>query len=320
MMAVSPLTISLSPLGEGDPSRWFIPTPVGNTSSGFQAELLDRFIPTPVGNTREQAAVQPPGRFIPTPVGNTYQDDYLHVPRPVHPHACGEHGSPFSLGSPASRFIPTPVGNTMGTDRPLATDPVHPHACGEHRIATPGHVQSTRFIPTPVGNTSGDDTRLHMRAGSSPRLWGTLLGLAVSSIHQSVHPHACGEHCHGLESATDVPVHPHACGEHAQQQFPTLNANVRFIPTPVGNTHQGQIARSLDRFIPTPVGNTRAAASMLSSSPVHPHACGEHLEPHASPAGTQRFIPTPVGNTCHGQSRSDDSCGSSPRLWGTPSR
>ena len=111
------------------------------------------------------------------------------------------------------------------------------------------------------------------------------------------------------------------------------------------------------RFIPTHVGNTMCQVAFISPTPVHPHACGEHIDPSAticlnygsSPRmwGTQtqletktwreRFIPTHVGNTfyfpssCSMASVHPHACGehafvdlegqsfvgSSPRMWGT---
>ena len=73
-----------------------------------------------------------PFRFIPTHVGNTAQHHLSRGMRPVHPHACGEHGahlislsrlcgsSPRMWGTLSRagvedvdrRFIPTHVGNT----------------------------------------------------------------------------------------------------------------------------------------------------------------------------------------------------------------
>ncbi len=113
----------------------------------------------------------------------------------------------------------------------------------------------------------------------------------------------------------------------------------------------------MERFIPTPVGNTACGSSAPSGSPVHPHACGEHIklieirkkESGSSPrlwgtpsapwpvTAAQRFIPTPVGNTLadltvhvlvtvhphacgehsHTPCVKSQSAGSSPRLWGT---
>ena len=112
-----------------------------------------------------------------------------------------------------------------------------------------------------------------------------------------------------------------------------------------------------DRFIPTHVGNTGQLPGRRSARPVHPHACGEHLEtglqlfanlgssprmwgtlPRLRDGGTRgRFIPTHVGNTpdrgrpaglnpvhphACGEHRSHYRerhwwIGSSPRMWGT---
>ena len=111
------------------------------------------------------------------------------------------------------------------------------------------------------------------------------------------------------------------------------------------------------RFIPTPVGNTTVGRARPYSTPVHPHARGEHSCPSCrprSPSGSsprpwgtlvaaqqaldvERFIPTPVGNTptvckprctatVHPHARGEHtrtprakstSRGSSPRPWGT---
>ncbi len=104
------------------------------------------------------------------------------------------------------------------------------------------------------------------------------------------------------------------------------------------------------RFIPTHVGNTGRAHPARSSRPVHPHACGEHLNmtwPLEKPTGSSprmwgtrtpcrsfdagvRFIPTHVGNTYPPPGRRarctvhPHACGehvrlggSSPRMWGT---
>ncbi len=55
----------------------------------------------------------------------------------------------------------------------------------------------------------------------------------------------------------------------------------------------------IKRFIPTHVGNTVQIVPPLPSRTVHPHACGEHFEGN-------RINIVPLG--------------SSPRMWGTPSR
>ena len=111
-------------------------------------------------------------RFIPTGVGNTADLVGTACPRPVHPHGCGEHDSPYAskgqvggssprvwgtlcrmrIGASRNRFIPTGVGNTCYLSTPRDADTVHPHGCGEHLSA---------------------QDRKSWRAGSSPRVWGT---------------------------------------------------------------------------------------------------------------------------------------------------
>jgi len=58
------------------------------------------------------------------------------------------------------RFIPTGVGNTDAGCPAFADRAVHPHGCGEHL---------QRFLAGSVN------------AGSSPRVWGTLLSLTKTT-------------------------------------------------------------------------------------------------------------------------------------------
>ena len=213
---------------------------------------------------------------------------------------------------------------------------VHPHACGEHLIRR---------------------SRLSTIAGSSPRLWGTLEIMGRFLLRIQFIPTPVGNtgtiECAVLESS----VHPHACGEHPTtfcNHAPINGSSPRLWGT---HCHQQPECQDL-RFIPTPVGNTRMERRRRTNRTVHPHACGEHTPPHysdlvsigSSPRlwGTlllnngdgqvERFIPTPVGNTtCRpsvllyravhphacGEHRtvfctSYRISGSSPRLWGTP--
>ncbi len=151
----------------------FIPTPVGNT---FRPAEVCRQAPVHPHACGEHSLAMAPIeamtgssprlwgtrnydkhpirglRFIPTPVGNTLGRVPEAIKRPVHPHACGEHGCIASLycasvgSSPRLwgtlryvkrflsfiRFIPTPVGNTALCQAFFIVYSVHPHACGEH--------------------------------------------------------------------------------------------------------------------------------------------------------------------------------------------
>ncbi|CAB1083951.1 hypothetical protein D1AOALGA4SA_11485 [Olavius algarvensis Delta 1 endosymbiont] len=113
-----------------------------------------------------------------------------------------------------------------------------------------------------------------------------------------------------------IPVHPHACGEHVHHTGDVLK-NLGSSPRLWGTRSSGSLESRDMRFIPTPVGNTIATSVHRTAQSVHPHACGEHksriqassLTRGSSPRlwGTppirtnkvcdKRFIPTPVGNT-----------------------
>ncbi len=205
------------------------------------------------------------GRFIPTHVGNTSWQPSRLRRMPVHPHACGEHGS----GTPRSycvagssprmwgtrrqladgalnlRFIPTHVGNTGKPHLRLLRSPVHPHACGEHGIANSRH--------------DGD-------SGSSPRMWGTRVEAARALASAAVHPHACGEHCPLSGSMKSIPG-----------SSPRMWGTLRPVCADT----------DLRRFIPTHVGNTTGVTACARCNAVHPHACGEHpCPPQMIQAGT----------------------------------
>ena len=174
----------------------FIPTRVGNTAGGG---LFHRFSSVHPHACGEYSAARlmalckhgssprvwgilplsPPAfkgrRFIPTRVGNTEYPPNPMLTPPVHPHACGEYstGLPSQMWSYGSsprvwgillhvanrglreRFIPTRVGNTRRRTRSAYGQTVHPHACGEYGFHRIGCV---------------------VCPGSSPRVWGILVG------------------------------------------------------------------------------------------------------------------------------------------------
>ncbi|SPD36487.1 Hypothetical protein DSVG11_2410 [Desulfovibrio sp. G11] len=197
--------------------------------------------------------------------------------------------------SPPMRFIPTPVGNTPDPPADPGPDPVHPHARGEHeRLCFP-------YCYCP---------------GSSPRPWGTLLGIRPQTFRKRFIPTPVGNTRDHKADRQARPVHPHARGEHWSECFRISN-NHGSSPRPWGTHADEYLPPNGSRFIPTPVGNTCARGSARRSSTVHPHARGEHAVNRLSsspkfgssprPWGTlpkavaqaqaERFIPTPVGNT-----------------------
>ena len=193
------------------------------------------------------------------------------------------------------RFIPTHVGNTEYEAAEQRETKVHPHACGEHR-------RSGR-----KGWITG---------GSSPRMWGTQPHQQQTyTIYRFIPTHV-GNTALRYSLSAPSSVHPHACGEHSSRpciivicsgSSPRMWGTLFFI-------HYNRISV---RFIPTHVGNTLHDSKTSLTSPVHPHACGEHaaagsgwrIERGSSPRmwGTlagypfdqrmNRFIPTHVGNT-----------------------
>ena len=183
--------------------------------------------------------------------------------------------------------MPSPSTTSIGS--------VHPHARGEHPAAQPTRAAAT---------------------GSSPRTWGTLVGVALPLAGHRFIPTHVGNTLLRSRPCCAAAVHPHARGEHDRvPRHPAMDL----------------------RFIPTHVGNTQAAALPPVPPAVHPHARGEHARPASRPDHGRRFIPTHVGNTqlrphprrkipVHPHARGEHAangagpascCGSSPRTWGT---
>jgi len=295
----------------------FIPTPVGNTVRRVPVLRANAVHPHARGEhpqhttdpvRRVGSSPRPWGthvcrrrrrsaaRFIPTPVGNTSSGQRVGPPRPVHPHARGEHqqfadqadaldgSSPRPWGThpvvnasdPWARFIPTPVGNTKAIQWASTRPTVHPHARGEH------------------GAGRGDAGQ---QRGSSPRPWGTRQRAGRAGRPARFIPTPVGNTATSRPTAPTGSVHPHARGEHR------VGCVLRLLclgssPRPWGTLHQLQVVHQDHRFIPTPVGNTPAPGRPQGPRAVHPHARGEH--------GNQ------VGKTW-------SAGGSSPRPWGTRS-
>ena len=134
-------------------------------------------------------------------------------------------------------------------------NPVHPHACGEH-----GNFKKT----------------FNLLIGSSPRLWGTRIIALLDLIQHRFIPTPVGNTTPYNYAIAIPSVHPHACGEHFLNKFSLIFLNgssPRLWGTlPFFNTYS-----IFSRFIPTPVGNTHNLHCSKSDKTVHPHACGEHL-------------------------------------------
>ncbi len=176
---------------------------------------------------------------------------------------------------------------------------VHPHACGER-----GSVSAIFWI----------------RFGSSPRLWGTLIGLCTRTREDRFIPTPVGNAWALVGNEGFGAVHPHACGER-QSGIVSLRSINGSSPRLWGTRSRTSQFVWYARFIPTPVGNASPCLEPWRMPPVHPHACGEREasgddrpigygssprlwgtpEASLSISGQGRFIPTPVGNA-HSQS------------------
>ena len=193
------------------------------------------------------------------------------------------------------RFIPTGVGNTASPTTPAPPAAVHPHGRGEHICLLFGHFRL---------------------AGSSPRAWGTRVGVVAPDRDGRFIPTGVGNTTSRMAGARLAPVHPHGRGEHGCRGTWDHNQNGS-SPRAWGTPRQRPPAPVRPRFIPTGVGNTAYVQQHLDGDAVHPHGRGEHadrvreLRPRAGSSprawGTRtrghgralatRFIPTGVGNT-----------------------
>ena len=216
-----------------------------------------------------------------------------------------------------------------------AAPSVHPRVCGERPVL---------LVLMPV------------TPGSSPRVRGTLHGLACRAVRLRFIP-ACAGNADGCCKRISIStVHPRVCGERwcwCSAMGSTGGSSPR-----VRGTRTGPASHDMPlRFIPACAGNAIYGSSSRSLSTVHPRVCGERtpgnrgtaMTPGSSPRvrGTPeaveaerertRFIPACAGNA-HGSiekgevksvhprvcgERSAASCfarvqgGSSPRVRGT---
>ena len=135
-------------------------------------------------------------------------------------------------------------------------------------------------------------------AGSSPRVWGTLLTRILSSCFSRFIPTCVGNSSCPVAMLMSRSVHPHVCGElftPFRQDHVTSGSSPRVWGTRVGCCG----FRSKVRFIPTCVGNSALRRDLRDWISVHPHVCGELKDGSKAITGT---------------------AGSSPRVWGTQGR
>ena len=139
--------------------------------------------------------------------------------------------------------------------------------------------------------------RITPRYGSSPRMWGTEPDDGAPGAAGRFIPTYVGNStsCGGRWSRGTV--HPHVCGE--QCLINRTSASVNGSSPRMWGTGNNLTARLPNRrFIPTYVGNRHTPKTSRTRRSVHPHVCGEQP--------MQRAL-------------TNESAGSSPRMWGTGS-
>ena len=174
--------------------------------------LISGSSPRVWGTRRGVRVVADEQRFIPTGVGNASGATYDKAKQAVHPHGCGERRlrllTLFTAGGSSPRvwgthlcgaertnerrFIPTGVGNAHRQRGRQRCRAVHPHGCGER------------------GGLAADG---HARAGSSPRVWGTLDTATKTPCIWRFIPTGVGNASEIHTNRQRIAVHPHGCGE-----------------------------------------------------------------------------------------------------------
>ena len=184
-----------------DPPERFIPTCVGNMPPPGRKNTVSTVHPHVCGEHSNTIFARPMTwrGSSPRVWGTCCHDRRFCACLTVHPHVCGEHGANKRAADRNFRFIPTCVGNMISCHGSSPALPVHPHVCGEHGEWRAGLRRTLRFIPTCVGNmfslcrgwpfvsvhphVCGEHLcccpALYRHIGSSPRVWGTLLGFFV---------------------------------------------------------------------------------------------------------------------------------------------
>ena len=316
------------------------PCPPGARASG-------RFIPARAGEPAPAPAPRPAPEVHPRACGGARDR--------ADPELAEDGSSPRVRGSLEAHdaaegnvgFIPARAGEPSRSRRPPTRLSVHPRACGgapsvrrrspevggssprvrgsptRRSTRRPSSSRSTagaegraRFIPARAGEPGrscarwpagrvhpracgGADPRLARRArgrGSSPRVRGSHGVLEDAGVLPRFIPARAGEPRSRPRSASTCGVHPRACGgASASAQASALRRGSS--PRVRGSRELSVCCPSRVRFIPARAGEPLVPRPAHQRAQVHPRACGGALIPRR---------------------RLGSSCGSSPRVRGSP--
>ena len=129
----------------------------------------------------------------------------------------------------------------------------HPHACGDKAL----------FV-----------LRLRQTQGSSPRVWGQVVGVVVAAQKAGIIPTRVGTSDLGYFAALGVGDHPHACGDKSPLTS-CCNACSGSSPRVWGQV-SFFLSRSIEPgIIPTRVGTRFFDEIQPENNGDHPHACGD---------------------------------------------
>ena len=151
-------------------------------------------------------------------------------------------------------IIPALAGNTA-VRRSVSCSPWdHPRACEEHY---------------------GENEEKRYKAGSSPRLRGTLRNGCLDDLMKGIIPALAGNTSARSSPPSPTGDHPRACGEHRDYLA------VKFGPVGSSPRLRGTQGPADERIwwpgiIPALAGNTRQAGVRSRRPSDHPRACGEH--------------------------------------------
>ena len=153
-----------------------------------------------------------------------------------------------------ARIIPADAGNTSRKNTARSGDQDHPRGCGEH--------------PSRQGITM-------IRAGSSPRMRGTLLGNRYAAVQARIIPADAGNTEDDINTNNFKQDHPRGCGEHRDSGlwYHRLDGSSPRMRGTLGNRDLSEVAI---RIIPADAGNTDSLPIHIIIRQDHPRGCGEH--------------------------------------------